>query len=131
MDRKLMRNRESNAFLLELSLIPADSHSPLQVFHTPSSIIQKWIYINLFCNWFLAGSLCEWKHKTIDKWAESETFEDYKETLILECESGREQPANLTWTVPLDAPKTLYYQVIFIYFSFKLIVLLIYAFGIC
>nr|CAH0099112.1 unnamed protein product [Daphnia galeata] len=57
-----------------------------------------------------AGSLCEWKHKTIDKWAESETFEDYKETLILECESGREQPANLTWTVPLDAPKTLYYQ---------------------
>ncbi|XP_046462387.1 protein Skeletor, isoforms B/C-like isoform X2 [Daphnia pulex] len=57
-----------------------------------------------------AGSLCEWKHKTVDKWAESETFEDYTKTLILECESGREQPANLTWTVPLDAPKTLYYQ---------------------
>ncbi|XP_059352990.1 protein Skeletor, isoforms B/C-like isoform X2 [Daphnia carinata] len=57
-----------------------------------------------------ARSLCEWKHKTVDKWTESETFEDYKQTLILECESDREQPANLTWTVPLNAPNTLYYQ---------------------
>lgn len=57
-----------------------------------------------------AGSLCEWKHQTIDKWAESETFADYMKTLILECDREVEQPANLTWTVPLDAPNTLYYQ---------------------
>ena len=60
----------------------------------------------------LAGSLCEWKHKTVDKWAESETFDDYTKTLILECETNREHPANLTWTVPMDAPNTLYYQVV-------------------
>lgn len=60
---------------------------------------------------YTAGSLCEWKHKTIDKWAESETFQDYTKTLILECETNREQPANLTWTVPAEAPDTLYYQV--------------------
>lgn len=58
----------------------------------------------------------------MDKWAVSETFEDYTQTLILECESDREQPANLTWTVPLNAPNTLYYQVINIK---KLIFLLI------
>ncbi len=48
----------------------------------------------------------------MDKWADSETFDDYTKTLILECESNREQPANLTWTVPMDAPNTLYYQVV-------------------
>jgi len=56
-----------------------------------------------------AGPLCEWKHKTTDKWDVSDTFEEYKATLTLECENIG-QPFNLTWTVPMDAPKTLYYQ---------------------
>ncbi len=58
----------------------------------------------------LAGSLCEWKHKTVDQWMESDTFEDYQKTLILECDT-RSQPSLLNWTVPLDAPNTLFYQV--------------------
>lgn len=58
----------------------------------------------------IAGPLCEWKHKTTDKWDIFDTFEEYKSTLTLECETTG-QPFNLTWTVPMDAPKTLYYQV--------------------
>lgn len=46
---------------------------------------------------------------TIDRSAEMETFEEYKKTLRLVCEPG--EPAILNWTVPLDAPDTLYYQV--------------------
>lgn len=46
---------------------------------------------------------------TIDKSAETETFEEYKKTLRLVCEDGK--PAILNWTVPLDAPDLLYYQV--------------------
>lgn len=38
-----------------------------------------------------------------------ETFEEYKKTLHLYCEDGL--PAILNWTVPLDAPDLLYYQV--------------------
>lgn len=55
-----------------------------------------------------AGPLCEWTVKTTDKWAESATFEEYQSSLVLACEPG--QSVNLTWTVPMDAPKTLYYQ---------------------
>lgn len=73
-----------------------------------------WSYKNDFVLW-TAGSLCEWKHKTVDKWADSETFEDYMKTLILECETNLERPANMTWTVPMDAPNTLYYQVLNLY----------------
>lgn len=57
----------------------------------------------------LAGRYCEWEHQTIDKSAESETFEDYKKTLRLACEEGT--PAIMEWTVPEDAPGELYYQV--------------------
>lgn len=55
-----------------------------------------------------AGRYCEWKHKTIDKSAESETFAQFMETLRLDCDDG--EPAYLNWTVPNDAPDTLYYQ---------------------
>lgn len=57
----------------------------------------------------LAGRYCEWQHNTIDKSGEIETFEEYKKTLHLYCEEG--DPAILNWTVPLDAPDLLYYQV--------------------
>lgn len=56
-----------------------------------------------------AGRYCEWAHKSVDKAAQSETFQDYMKTLRLECDDG--DPAYLNWTVPKDAPDTLYYQV--------------------
>lgn len=58
---------------------------------------------------FLAGRYCEWKHLTIDRSAEIETFEEYMKTLRLDCEDG--EPGYLNWTVPMDAPDLLYYQV--------------------
>lgn len=57
----------------------------------------------------LAGRYCEWEHKTIDKSAETETFEEYFQTLRLNCEEG--EPAILNWTVALETPDELYYQV--------------------
>ncbi|XP_073818212.1 protein Skeletor, isoforms B/C [Musca autumnalis] len=55
-----------------------------------------------------AGRYCEWVHNTIDRSAETETFEEYMKTLTLVCEEG--EPGYLNWTVPMDAPSTLYYQ---------------------
>lgn len=117
--RRRMPNKENNVFLLELNLIRAGFLSPPQVY-TPEAFQKSiesifiWSYKNDFVLW-TAGSLCEWKHKTVDKWADSETFEDYMKTLILECETNLERPANMTWTVPMDAPNTLYYQVLNLY----------------
>lgn len=56
-----------------------------------------------------AGRYCEWKHLTIDRSNDIETFEDYKKTLKLECEPG--EPAILNWTVSFDTPDLVYYQV--------------------
>uniref|UniRef100_A0A1A9VGE8 DOMON domain-containing protein n=1 Tax=Glossina austeni TaxID=7395 RepID=A0A1A9VGE8_GLOAU len=55
-----------------------------------------------------SGRYCEWTHRTVDRSAEIETFEEYMKTLELECEEG--EPGYLNWTVPLDAPDLLYYQ---------------------
>lgn len=60
----------------------------------------------------VAGRYCEWKHKTIDKSEESETFEEFKKTLNLVCDDPDGQPAYLNWTVPDDAPNIVYYQVL-------------------
>lgn len=46
---------------------------------------------------------------TIDKASDIETFEDYMKTLHLECEPG--EPAYLNWTVAMDTPDLVYYQV--------------------
>jgi hypothetical protein len=46
---------------------------------------------------------------TIDKSAETETFEQYTKTLKLECEPG--EAAVLNWTVAEDTPDLVYYQV--------------------
>ncbi|XP_057663015.1 protein Skeletor, isoforms B/C isoform X1 [Diorhabda carinulata] len=56
----------------------------------------------------LAGRYCEWTHKSVDRSAESETFDEFIKTLRLECDQG--EPAYLNWTVPSDAPDLLYYQ---------------------
>lgn len=58
----------------------------------------------------LVGRYCEWKHRSIDRSDEIDTFEEYMKTLELECENG--EPGFLNWTVPMDAPELLYYQVI-------------------
>ncbi|BES96550.1 Electron transfer DM13 [Nesidiocoris tenuis] len=55
-----------------------------------------------------AGRYCEWEHSTIDKSEESETFEEYRETLRLKCQPG--EPSVLNWTVPKESPDILYYQ---------------------
>ncbi|CAK1540895.1 unnamed protein product [Leptosia nina] len=54
------------------------------------------------------GRYCEWTHKTTDQSATSETFEEYVQTLQLECNEG--EPAVLEWTVALETPDLLYYQ---------------------
>ncbi|EDV91602.1 GH17979 [Drosophila grimshawi] len=54
------------------------------------------------------GRYCEWKHRTVDRSSEIETFEEYKDTLIFQCEDG--EPGYMNWTVPMNAPNTLYYQ---------------------
>lgn len=60
-----------------------------------------------------AGRYCEWEHKTVDMSNQSPTFEEYFQTLRLECDQG--EPAKLVWTVAEDTPDLVYYQV-----SFKL-----------
>ncbi|XP_067619466.1 protein Skeletor, isoforms B/C [Eurosta solidaginis] len=54
------------------------------------------------------GRYCEWVHRTVDRSAEIETFEEYMKTVTLKCDEG--EPGYLNWTVPLDAPDLLYYQ---------------------
>ncbi|XP_013780945.1 protein Skeletor, isoforms B/C-like [Limulus polyphemus] len=54
------------------------------------------------------GRLCEWKHKTIDMSATSETFEDYKQTLELKCKDGK--PGKFVWLPDDDTPDLVYYQ---------------------
>lgn len=61
------------------------------------------------------GRYCEWKHKTIDRSADTETFEEYMKTLELVCEPG--EAAVLNWTVAADTPDLVYYQVRFFKFS--------------
>ncbi|XP_043256942.1 protein Skeletor, isoforms B/C [Colletes gigas] len=55
-----------------------------------------------------AGRSCQWVHKTVDMSADMETFEDFFETLRLECDEG--EPAKLIWTVAEDTPDLVYYQ---------------------
>ena len=55
-----------------------------------------------------AGHYCEWVPKTVDRANKMTSFEDYFKTLKLQCDPGKY--AYLNWTVPLDAPNTLYYQ---------------------
>nr|CAD7263048.1 unnamed protein product [Timema shepardi] len=55
-----------------------------------------------------AGRYCEWTHKTIDKSAETQTFDSYLQTLRLVCDDG--EPAYLNWTVVPETPEILYYQ---------------------
>ncbi|KAJ4431984.1 hypothetical protein ANN_20593 [Periplaneta americana] len=55
-----------------------------------------------------AGRYCEWAHKTIDRSAEMESFEEYLSTLRLVCDDG--EPAYLNWTVAPETPDLLYYQ---------------------
>ncbi|XP_055525662.1 protein Skeletor, isoforms B/C isoform X1 [Wyeomyia smithii] len=57
-----------------------------------------------------AGRYCEWKHRTVDKSEEIETFEEYKKTLYLSCDDPDGQPAFLNWTVTDDTPDLVYYQ---------------------
>ncbi|CAG4973312.1 unnamed protein product [Colias eurytheme] len=54
------------------------------------------------------GRYCEWTHKTTDQSAVSETFEEYMQTLQLECNEG--EPAVLEWTVAHETPDLVYYQ---------------------
>lgn len=57
-----------------------------------------------------AGRYCEYMHNRSDQSANSNTFEEFKKTLHLECEQG--EPAELVWHVAGDTPNEVYYQVI-------------------
>lgn len=63
----------------------------------------------LFSFHLTAGRLCEWKPKTTDKYSDVNSFEEYLKTLELHCEPGN--TALLNWTVAMDTPDLLYYQV--------------------
>ncbi|XP_076177973.1 protein Skeletor, isoforms B/C isoform X2 [Ptiloglossa arizonensis] len=54
------------------------------------------------------GRYCAWVPKTVDMSEDMETFEDFFETLMLECKEG--EPAKLIWTVAEDTPDLVYYQ---------------------
>uniref|UniRef100_A0A131YTZ5 Chitin-binding protein n=1 Tax=Rhipicephalus appendiculatus TaxID=34631 RepID=A0A131YTZ5_RHIAP len=54
------------------------------------------------------GRYCEWQHKTVDMSDESDTWESFKQTLRLQCDSG--QPGTFTWTPDKDTPRLVYYQ---------------------
>ncbi|KAL4706946.1 hypothetical protein ACJJTC_005215 [Scirpophaga incertulas] len=54
------------------------------------------------------GRYCEWTHKGVDQASNSETFEEYRRTLQLECGPGL--PALLNWTVAHETPDLVYYQ---------------------
>ena len=56
-----------------------------------------------------AGRYCEWVHKSVDRSMETETFEEYLQTLYLKCDEG--ESALLNWTVAKETPDLLYYQV--------------------
>ncbi|XP_016842690.1 protein Skeletor, isoforms B/C isoform X2 [Nasonia vitripennis] len=55
-----------------------------------------------------AGRYCEYQHKSVDKSAMTESFEEFFGTLRLHCEEG--QPATLVWHVEEDTPDLVYYQ---------------------
>ena len=60
--------------------------------------------------YFVEGPLCQWENTpTTGDTGSYDTFESYKETLERTCEPG--DPATLTWTVGMDTPDLLYYQV--------------------
>ncbi|XP_030841370.1 protein Skeletor, isoforms B/C [Strongylocentrotus purpuratus] len=55
------------------------------------------------------GPLCQWESTDETGSPDDYTsFEDYKNTLTVVCQSG--EPGVLVWTVPMDAPDLLYYH---------------------
>ncbi len=64
--------------------------------------------------WFLVGRLCEWAYKTTDQMTSYETYEQFFKTLELRCDPG--EPAYLNWTVDVETPHIIYYQVNFFQF---------------
>ncbi|UYV60882.1 hypothetical protein LAZ67_1002664 [Cordylochernes scorpioides] len=54
------------------------------------------------------GRLCEYQHKTVDMWRESDTFEAYNATLVLRCRNG--EPGMFVWTPDQFTPDLVYYQ---------------------
>ncbi|KAJ8686210.1 hypothetical protein QAD02_022004 [Eretmocerus hayati] len=55
------------------------------------------------------GRYCGYESKTTDQSAASETFEQFLQTLRLDCEEG--EPGELVWHVAPDTPDYVYYQV--------------------
>lgn len=59
----------------------------------------------------LAGRFCEYAYKTTDQTTLYETFEQFLQTLERRCDPG--EPAYLNWTVDVETPNIVYYQVKF------------------
>jgi hypothetical protein len=79
----------------------------LYIIPTPS---RKYIVIyDLYVYIIAAGRYCEWAHTTVDRSSEFETFDDFFKTLKLQCDAG--EPAYLNWTVAMETPDLVYYQV--------------------
>lgn len=79
-------------------------------FHLNNIFSKRVNKLKVFVLLIIVGRYCEWKHRTIDRSEEIDSFEEYMKTLELDCEEG--EPGYLNWTVPMDTPELLYYQVI-------------------
>ncbi|CAN7999293.1 unnamed protein product, partial [Ixodes pacificus] len=55
------------------------------------------------------GRYCEWEHKSIDQSNNVKTFEEFKKTLELKCESNVKS-GMFTWTPDEKTPDIVYYQ---------------------
>ena len=83
------------------------------------NILCMWIFL-CYMHWTFIlseGTFCDYQHTSNTKAPETyNSFQDYADTLKLECNGGAAgklegTPGTFEWTPNADTPKTVYYQV--------------------